>query len=176
MPRKKPTRVYFRNAKGQFVPERKRYTKVVKSVQAKRGGEYVTIIKDRTPTPTMLADLLNQREFEQLPEALVKIKDYTPKGKYSAWNIAEQIDKTKRVRRKNLKVTLRVLDGNRLKTIEFYHHIKSNQPSSYSIFRRINAEIGIEGYNLYSVVRGKHIADRKGKQVKLVDVLVEEII
>lgn len=176
MAKRKPARIFFRDVQGRFLPERQRYSGKVKSVQAKRGGEYVTIIKDRTPTPTMLADLLNQREFEQLPEALVKIKDYKPKGKYSAWDVAEQIDKTKRVRRKNLKVTMQIMDGNRLKTIEFYHHIKSNQPSSYSIFRRINAEIGIEGFNLYSVVRGKHIADRKGKEVKLIGVTVEEII
>lgn len=175
MPKKRQRRVIFRDKQGRFVAAKDRYQPVVKSVQAFRGGEYVTIIA-RTPTPKSLVDLLNHREFETLPEALVKIKDYTPKSKYAAWNIAEQIDKTKRVRRKNLKITLKVMDGKRLKIIEFYHQIKRNAESSYSIFRRINAEIGIEGFHLYNEVNGKHIADRKGKQVRLVNVTVEEII
>jgi hypothetical protein len=176
MPKKQQSRIIFRDAKGRFLSPRKRYTKEVASVQAKRGGQYVTIIKDKTPTPSGLVDLLNQREFEQLPEALVKVKSYSTKSKYAAWDIAEQIDKTKRVRRKNLKFTMQIQDGQRLKTIEFYHHIKSNKASSYAIFRRINAEVGIEGFHLYNTIRGRHIADRKGKQVKLVGITVEEVI
>lgn len=176
MAKRRQHRVYFRGEHGRFVAAKFRYTDKVKSVQAYRGGEYVTIIKDKKPTPKMLADLLNQREFEHLPEALVKMKDFKPRSKYAAWNIAEQIDKAKRMRRKNLKFTMQIMDGNRLKTIEFYHHIKSNKASSYAIFRRINAEVGIEGFHLYNEVNGKHIADRKGKQVKLVGIQIEEVI
>ncbi len=168
-------RVIFRDVKGRFVKGAERYTDKVKMVQGYRGGEYVKLV-ERKPTPELLADVLNQREFESLPEALVKLKDFKPKGKYQAWNLAEQIDKTKRIRRKNLKFTLTIQDGKRRKVLEFYHHIKRNTASSYQIFRRINQEIGLEGMFLYDKVGGKHIADRKGKQVTIVGMKVEEII
>jgi len=174
--KRKQHRIIFRGERGRFLAANQRFTEKVKSVQAFRGGEYVTIIQGRKPTPSMLADLLNHREFESLPEALNKIKDYKPHSKYAAWNIAEQIDKTKRLRRKNLKFTMQLMDGKRLKTVTFYHQIKRNQTSSYALFRRINTEVGFEGFHLYNRIDGKHLADRKGKQVKLVGITVEEVV
>lgn len=177
MPKKRPApkRVIYRDAKGRFVAGRERYSKKVKMVQAVRGGELVVIAK-RPLTPKMLADLLNQREFEAQPEAIRKLKDYTPKGKYQAWDLAEQIDKTRGVRRKTLKITMDLDDGGRKRTIEFYHTIKRTKTSSYQIFRRINQEVGIEGFFLYDKVGSKIIADRKGKQVKIIGMTVNEVI
>lgn len=174
MPKKRQRRVLFFDERGKFASPKKRYTEV-KMIMAYRGGQYVRIV-ERTPTPKLLADLLNHREFEALPEALVKIKSFKPRSKYAAWNLAEQIDQTKRLRRKDIKFTMKIMDGGRLKTIEFYHRIKRNTNSSYAIFRRINQEIGIEGFHLYNEINGKHIADRKGKQVKLVSIELEEVI
>jgi hypothetical protein len=168
-------RVIFRGDRGRFISPKDRYTEKVKAVQVFRGGEYVTVAA-RTLPPRELADLLNQREFEALPEALHKLKDFKPHSKYAAWNIAEQIDKTKGIRRKNVKYTMKIQDGRRLKTLTFYHHVKRNSSSSYALFRRINDEVGFAGFNFYDMIGGKHMADRKGKQVKLVSITAEEVI
>ena len=133
-------------------------------------------LAERMLPPDFLAQVLTQPEFESLPEALEKVKDYASSKKYKAWDISEQIDVTKRIRRKDLKFTVELLDGRRKKTVTFYHKIKRNTSSSYSIFRRINQEIGLEGYFLYDRVAGKVLADRTGKQVHLVGIKVEEII
>ena len=168
-------KVVFRNKKGQFIPARDRYTADVAMVQVVRRREYI-IVAERRLKPDELVNVLNQREFETLPEALVEMKTYTSRSKYKAWDIAEQVDKTPRVRRKNLKYTLTMLDGNRRREISFYHNIKRNTQSSYSLFRRINQEIGLEGMFLYDRVGGKMLADRRGKQVKLVNIKVEEVV
>lgn len=176
MAKKKQARVIFRGERGRFVSPKVRYTSKVKQVQIKRGDRYVTVLEKKTPSPKILVDLLNQREFESLPEAIMPFKVFKPHSKYAAWNLAEQLDKAKGIRRKQLKITLELMDGQRLKRLTFYHIIKKNQTSSYQLFRRINEEIGFEGLQLYNQIRGKMIADRKGKQVRLIKAIVETVI
>jgi len=145
-------------------------------VQVWRGGQYVRVVEGKHPSPDELVQVLNQREFESLPEALAKVKTYTSTSKYQAWNIAEQIDKTKGTRRKNLKITLVLDDGGRERKLELYHQIKTNKASSYQIFRRINQEVGLEGFFLYDKVGGKILADRRGTQVTIKSVRVDKVV
>lgn len=169
--------IIFRDKMGRFLPYADRYKPSVAMIQARRGRdkEYV-VLAERSLSPEDLPQVLNQREFELLPEALVGFKTFTSDKKYKAWDIAEQIDRTKSVRRKDLKYTVTIDDGGRQKKVSFYHRIKANSPSSYSIFRRINQEIGMEGFYLYKQAGGKMVADRKGKQVKLVNIHVEKVL
>jgi hypothetical protein len=168
-------KVVIRDRLGRFMSLADRYKPDVAMIQTVRNKRY-TIVAERPLPPEDLINVLSQREFESLPEALIDVKDYTSKAKYKAWDIASQIDKTKGIRRKQLKVTVSVRDGRRLKTVIFYHKVKRNTASSYAIFRRINQEIGLEGFYLYDRVAGKILADRTGRQVRLEKVKVEEII
>jgi len=172
---KRGPKILFRGKDGRFLPQADRYKPTVTSIEARRGGQYVQLASRPLP-PEDLADLLSQREFESLPEALQEVGTFKSGKKYKAWDIAEQVDKTKRLRRKNLKMTLLIDDGGRQKKITFYHNIKRNTASSYAIFRRINQEVGLEGFFLYDKAGGKHISDRKGKQVKLVSMKVETVV
>lgn len=169
-------RVIFRDKSGKFMRGEDRYKPEVAMVQVVRRGAYITVAERGLP-PEGLADLLNQREFESLPEALIQKGFYKSGKKYKAWDIAEQIDKTKGIRRKQMKYTVVVQDGTQRKSFSFYHHIKRNSQSSYALFRRINQELGLEGYFLYNKTPGgKLMADRTGKQVKLLGINAEEII
>jgi hypothetical protein len=122
-----------------------------------------------------LAMTMTRDEFEMLPEALAKTREYKSSKKYKAWDIAEQIDKSKGLRRKLLKIELELLDGKSRKKTSFYHVITSNKSRSYQIFVRINEAIGLEGGYLYNRV-GTKLLDRKGKKVKLDRVTVSEVL
>ena len=172
---KTKVKVVFRDAKGKFMPQASRFDKHVAMVQAVRNG-YYTILAERGLGAKDLAQVLSQREFESLKEATVPVKLYTSGKKYKAWDIAEQIDKTKKIRRQDLKLTVMVDDGGRKKAFTFYHQIKRNSPSSYQLFRRINQEIGLEGMFLYDRVGGKLMSDRTGKKVKLLGIQVDKVI
>jgi len=174
-PRFKPHRVIFRDQRGRFLSATHRYSKELGSVQIFRGGEYVTVIEEPT-SPDELINLMSRPEFESLPEATVPFEYYESSKKYKAWDIAEQIDKTKRVRRKDLKFTIELQDGHRLRKISFYHKLKRNNPSSVEIWSRINQEIGLEGMFLYDKVGSKVLADRTGRQVTLKGIEVEEVL
>lgn len=169
-------RVVIRDKLGRFMRLADRYKPGVAKIQVVRHRRYLTV-SERPLPPEDLANLLSQREFESLPEALVEKGFYTSKSKYKAWDIADQIDRTKGVRRKDLKYTVTIMDGQQRREFSFYHKIKRNTQSSYSLFRRINQELGLEGMYLYrELAGGKVLADRKGKQVKLVGIKVEEIL
>lgn len=155
---------------------RDRYKPDVHQIQVVRNRRYLTV-SERPLPPEDLANLLSQREFESLPEALIDKGTYTSRSKYKAWDIASQIDKSKGVRRKDLKYTVVIQDGRQRREISFYHKIKRNSASSYTLFQRINQEIGLEGFYIYRELSGgKVLSDRKGKQVKLIGIKVEEII
>jgi hypothetical protein len=171
----KPVRVIFRDARGKFLPQADRYTPKVAMVQAVR-NKYYTILAERGLPAKDLIEVLSQREFESLKEATKLVKDYSSKSKYKAWDIAEQIDKTKGIRRQDIKLTVSINDGGKLKQFSFYHQIKRNTSGSYNLFRRINQEIGLEGMFLYDQANGKMLADRTGKKVKLVGIKVEKIV
>lgn len=168
-------RVIFRDAGGKFLPQSERFTKKVAMVQVVRHGSFITLAK-KPLSSNDLAQVLSQTEFESLKEALKLVKVYRSSKKYKAWDIAEQIDKTKKLRRKDLKFTLVVNDGGRQKSFSFYHQIKRNSKSSYQLFRRLNQEIGLEGMFLYDKIHGKLMADRTGKKVSLVEVIVQEVV
>lgn len=158
-----------------------RYSGKVESVQAFRGGGYVEVVESHAGKkikPEDLIDVLNRREFEELPEALTEVAQYESKKKYKAWDVANQIDKTKGLRRKDLKITMELMDGKRKKTVSFYTKLKRTSTASYQIFSRMNKEVGTEGVQLFGShnVEGKHTADRKGKAVKLGKVIVEVVI
>jgi hypothetical protein len=123
-----------------------------------------------------MARLLTRDEYERLPEVPIALRSFSPKGKYQAWNIAEQIDRSKGMRRKDLKITMEVQDGKRLRKVTFYTKIKANQKRSYQIFSAMNQAIGAERLHLYKAVGGKLLADRKGRKVSLKRVVVEEVI
>ena len=165
--------LYFRDDKGRFVAGKDRYTKAT-SIQAYREGELVTVLRDKI-TPERLAMVTSKPEFESLPEVTRPIKTFSSKKKYKLWDIADQIDKQKGLRRKLLKLTINVMDGQRLRKVELYHEITANQPRSYQLFKRFNEHLGIDGLVAYDKVGGKLMADRRGKKVKVQSVMVEEV-
>lgn len=167
-------RVIFRDALGRFMRAEDRYKPEVAMVQAVRNREYI-ILAERMLKPDLLVQVLNQREFESLPEALFDRGTKSSTAKYKAWDIANQIDQMKGIRRKDMKYTVVVMDGKQKREISFYHRIKRNTAASYDLFRRINQEIGLEGFYIYRTAAGKILADRTGKKVRLVGVKVEEI-
>lgn len=167
--------VIFRDDRGRFLPYAKRYQKGVALIQAKRGGRYVDVGQG-TLAPDRLVDVLSRREFEALPEATIHLKTFSSKKKYKAWDISEQIDKTKGIRRKELKFTVTVQDGKRRRQITVYHKIKRNAKASYAVFRRINDEMGFEKLYFYKTAGGKILADRRGKKVTLVKVDMEQVL
>lgn len=176
MAKKPKSLVVFRDAFGRFLPQAERFTKKVAMVQAVRQGQYRTL-SDRPLKSKDLAQVLSQREYESLREATEVVKEFTSNKKYKAWDIAEQIDKTKGLRRQDLKMTVVVEDGGRQKRFSFYHQIKKNSKSSYQIFRRINQEIGLERMFLYDKTPGgKLLPDRTGTKVKLVGIKVEKVV
>lgn len=174
-------RIIFRDARGRFVKYEDRYKAKVKSVQLFRRDEegekrYITVAKGGQMTPTRLATITTRTEFESLPEARGKAREFTSNKKYKAWDIAEQIDSTKGMRRHLLRITINLRDGKRLKPVTMYHIIKGNKKLSYQLFSRINDAIGAAGMNLYTRVGGRILPDRKGKTVKLESVTVEKVL
>jgi len=180
MAKKQPQpRVLFRDAKGRYVSASHRYTKAVVVEAIRRGHSFDLVDTSLTGgkiTPQVLAQVLTKTEFESLDEALSPFKTFTTKKKYAAWDICEQVDKTKGARRKTLKYTMEVMDGKRMKKVSFYHIIKRNGKSSYGLFRRMNQELGLEGMYTYDKVGSKILADRKGKKITLKRVVVEVVV
>jgi len=179
-----PGSVAFRDKQGKFVKHSERFTDKVFMLQAYRSGQMdelsVRDVRHPKPgplvTPEHLATLLVPREYESLGEATLPIASFESGSKYKAWDIAEQIDQMKGIRRKDLKLNIVIQDGDRERTITMYHKIKGNGPSSYRLFQRFNEEIGFEGYYLYKTAGGKIIADRRGRKVSLKRIDVEEIV
>jgi len=169
-------RIILRDSKGRFLPASERYKGKVKTVQVKRRDKYVTVVEQGKVTPETLAEVTTREEFESLSEALGRRFHFETKRKYRAWHISEQIDKTKGLRRKLLKITLNLRDGKRLRPVAFYHEITANQKRSYQLFQRINNAVGMEGAYLYDRIGGKIIADRKGKKMTLESVDVQEVL
>lgn len=168
--------VRFRGHDGRFVPAEDRLKKKVKSVEAFRRGRWVTLIDGGKITQKDLAVVLNRKEFEEIPAAYQPIKDISPRSKYQAWNLAEQIDKMRGVRRKLLRIKIVVDVGGKKKSIQFYQKINQNRKSSARIYHRINEALGAEGYYTYKSINGKTISERKGKQVKIVKASIEEVL
>ena len=169
--------VRFRGTNGRFVRGEDRFTKQVKSVDVFRRGRWVTVIDESGFTPKDLAQVLNRKEFEEIPAAYEPIQEYKPRSKYQAWNIAEQIDKTRGVRRKLLRVKVVVRVGKKKKTLQFYQKINKNQKSSARIYHRINEALGAEGFYTYKGhPAGGIIGERKGKKVAIIKVTVEQVI
>lgn len=168
-------KVIFKGAKGKFVSPTDRYSDKVKAVYVYRGGRYVKVA-DGAQTPSSLAMVTSRQEFDSLPEAYKFVKEYKPKGKYQAWNLAQQIDETKRIRRKLMKFVVKVKDGKRLRRISFYNYIKANQKRSYQLFKRINEELGTSRLFLYDKIGGKIMADRRGKKVAISSIEAFEVL
>lgn len=168
--------VRFRGWDGKFVPAEDRFSGKVKAVEAKRRGRWVYLIEDGDVSPKTLAVVLNRREFEDIPAAYDVIGEFKPHSKYQAWNVAEQIDNTRGVRRKLLRVKVVVDVGGKKKQVQFYQKINKNQKSSFRIFQRINETLGAEGLYTYKTINGKMITERKGKKVTIDKVIVEEVL
>jgi len=173
--KKSQSKVVFRDSLGRFLAQAKRFTKDVAMVQAVRNGRYIKLA-DKPLQSKDLTQVLSRSEYESLHEATEQVKYFKSGKKYKAWDIAEQIDKTKKIRRQDLKFTIEVDDSGRKKSFSFYHQIKKNSKSSYQIFRRINQEIGLERMFLYDTVGGKMLPDRTGKKVTLTGVKVEKVV
>jgi hypothetical protein len=170
-----PAAVLFRDKLGRFMKQSERYGKNLAMVQRRLHDRYVTVKRGRVE-PMELASLLNRRQFEALAEASREIRTYKSRRKYAAWDIAEQIDKTPRVRHRILKITLDLVDGKRMRKVTIYHTIKTKKASNISIWKHINQAVGLEGMQLYSQVGGKILSDRVGRKVSLKSVKLEEII
>ena len=173
--KKSKSRVIFRDGLGRFLPQSERFTKKVAMIQAVRNKVYVVLATQPLPSKD-LTQVLSQREYESLHEATVLVKDYKSNKKYKAWDIAGQIDKTKGLRRQDLKLTVTVNDGGKIKAFSFYHQIKKNGASNYQIFRRVNQELGLERMFLYDTVGGRLLPDRTGRKVTLQGIKVEKVV
>lgn len=165
---------------GRFMKLADRYSDKVASIWAYRSGRYVDLIHpEYTGQPVKPEDLmimLRRDEFEKLPEAVKAVKSFKPKSRYQVWNLSEQIDRTKGIRRKLIKLTIRVRDGRRLRKVTMYTKVKGNQKRSYQIFKQINDTLGAEGFFTYDRVGSKLLADRKGRKISIEGIDVDEVI
>lgn len=169
-------RVLFRDKKGRFVSPKYKYEKKVKSVQVRRGGRYVTVIEKGQVTPEKLAHVTNRYEFEKLPPSYESAGIVKPAGKYKAWDAAKKVDALRGLRGKTVKVEFDIYDGKRKRTMSFHYHMKKGTKASYGIFTEINEQLSGSGLYLYDKLKGKILADRRGKQVTMGEVRVSEMI
>lgn len=176
--KKQTKRVLFFDSKGKFVSARSRYDGVVSRVMVSRGRRYVEVFsKTKTDlTPQQLANVTTRQEFESLPESYMFKAELKPKGKYQVWDLANQLDQMKGIRRKLMKVDVMVQDGKRLKVIPMYHIIKSNKKSSYHLFRRMNDVLGANNLFTYDRIGSKVLADRRGKKVSIKGIRISEVL
>lgn len=170
----------FKGYDGRFIKHSERYTDKVASAWAYRSGRYVDLFHPeytgKLIKPEDLMIVLRRDEFERLPEAVRPIASFKPKSRYQVWNLSEQIDKTKGMRRKLIKLTIRVRDGRRLRKVTMYTKVKGNQKRSYQIFKQVNDALGAEGFFTYDRVGTKLLADRRGKKISIEGIDVEEVI
>jgi hypothetical protein len=172
-----PPAVIFRDKRGRFVSAAKRYSPETIMVQRRVRGQYVTVIRGKGRiTPFSLAQVLDRITYERLPPALVPVKEFRPRGIYKAWNAAGKIDKMRGLRGHLVKVTMTIADGKRRRQISFMHSMKKRARRNVSLWRHMNAAIGMQGFYFYNQVAGRILADRIGKRVDLVSVKVEKAI
>lgn len=166
--KRKGRRVIFRDARGRFVKESERYQKAV-SVQRLFRGKYVTVTEGkRRLTPKRLAELINQDEFEALPANYSDAVNIETKArKYTAWDLANRLEKTRGLRGKVLRVTMVLQDGSRTRRVTFFRKMKQRGAAAYGFFRQMNEAIGNEKMYLYNRIMSKLFPDRRGKQVNL---------
>jgi hypothetical protein len=168
-------RVIFRDAKGRFVPESERYQRAT-SVQRLYRGSWVTITEGgKRITPRRLAQLLPRDEFEMLAPNYSDPVSFRPAArKYTAWDVAGQISRARGVRGTVLRVELHLRDGRRLRKITFYRRTRRKGSLHIPVFLAINEAIGNNKMNLYNRIGSKLFPDRKGRTVRLVQVLVSK--
>ena len=173
--------VVFRDEYGRLVSPEDRY-KLADSVWVWRGGpkkgKYVPVVEGKKNIkPDVLVDVLYQPEFESLPPAYGQERSYKPKtNKYTVWNLAEQLDKTKGIRRKMLKVDVDVMDGKRLRRVSLITRIKRSGKASYQVFRSLTRALGAKGLFEYDRIGSKILTDRRGRKVSVKGMKVSEMI
>lgn len=169
--KRKGRKVLFRDASGRFVRAAERYQKAV-TVQRLFRGKYVTVTEGKTRiTPKRLVNLLTQDEFESLPANYSSEKMIqTTAKKYTAWDLANKLERERGVRGKVLRVTMMVKDGERMRRITFFRKMKRKGKAAYGFFRQMNEAIGNERMYLYNRISSKLFPDRKGKQVNLIGI------
>ena len=158
----------FRDELGRFVAQAERYQKAI-TVERKVGRRWHKITEGhRVITPARLANLVPRTEFEGLAPNYGHPVEIKPTAKkFTAWDVAQQANKTRGLRGHVVKVTMNLRDGDRLRKITFYRRVKRRGDITYGFFQQMNKVIGNEKLFLYDRVGSKLIADRKGKQVHL---------
>lgn len=171
-------KVVFRDARGRFVAESERYQRAT-TMQRQFRGRWVTVVKGtKVLTPRRIAELLPRDEFEALAPNYGPVREVRPEvRKYTAWNVAEQVQRgaVRGVRGRVIKVTMKLLDGKRMRKVPFYYRVRRKGNFAYGLFKEMNAAIGNQALFLYDRVGSKLLPDRKGRKVRLtgVDIQVE---
>lgn len=172
-----PKKVRFRDEEGRFVAEALRY-KYATVVERKVRGKWHRVTEGtKVITPKRLTELITRDEFESLDPAYGKETVIVPTArKYTAWDIAEKMNRARGLKGKQLRVEMNILDGESLRKIVFYRKMKTRGNPTYGIFAQMNEVIRNSGFHLYNRIGSIFVPDRKGKQVKLQSVTIQPVI
>lgn len=182
MPRKqkvKPQRVIFKDGLGRFVKAEDRYKKAT-TVLVRRGKKYVPVIEDSEVTPKKLAQVTTRPEFESLPPAFKHIKRVeaptSKKVKNKTWKLAQDIARTRGVKDKLVKITVKFRKGRRGRTASFYHKIPAKKKSDYMLFKHLKEVTeGVKLPHWYDVMPDDLEAMEEDK-AEIMDVDVETVL
>jgi len=142
--------IKFRNAKGQFVSAKDRYSGKVEAVDITRRGKKIRVYDKRTEGENLTPSILQQvtegifarnvdpytgkeksrrKIFELLPAVFEPIEKIIVPGnvKYSAFWLGNKIAELRGIRGKLLHIILLIKDGDAYRKIDFYHRVKKNK-------------------------------------------------
>ncbi len=163
-------KLIFLNSKGKFVKESERYQKATRVLRKYRRKWVEIYHRDEPISPKTLANLVPRDEFESLAANYGNPVGITTKAKkYVAWSLANRLDKNevRGLRGHTAKVSMKVRDGKRQRTITFYHRFRRKGSYAYSVFKAMNQALGSEGLYFYNRLGSKLLPDRVGRKIHL---------
>jgi hypothetical protein len=135
----KPKKVRFRDEEGRFVAESLRYKYATVVERKVRNKWYKVTEGTKVITPKRLTELITRDEFESLDPAFGKTTTIVPTArKYTAWDVAEKMNRTRGLKGKQIRVEMNILDGKSLRKIVFWRKMKTRGNPTYGIFAQMN--------------------------------------
>ncbi len=154
----------------------RRYQDAVVMERIVRGKTYKVTEGEKVLTPKRIASLLPRDEFEALkPNFTVPVR-FRPKAKkFTAWNVAGQIQKMRGIRGHTIRVTLNLLQGRQLRQLTFYRRVRRKGAVQGGLFHQMQEALQLAKVYLYNRIGNRIFPERRGRKVRLhsADVAVE---
>ena len=170
----KAPKFVFRDEHGKFVSQRERYSRAVSMERVLPSGKRFRQTEGKTLlTPARVARVLGgneaaKRAFEAMAPAFAPPIRLRPRAeKFTAWNVAGQMEARKGIRGKTVWVTMNLLVGGKLVRQGFFHKIKPRGNVRYGLFLHMNEVLQSREMYLYNKIGNRMVAGRAGRQVRL---------